>query len=101
MEIHYKKSGEFIFFCVSSRETKKRLCWAFIDDLESSFVAVTKKKDPSANKKLIRTKIVCCFYFGMVLTIGKLNDGWLVTNRISGMMKTLTRLLSFKTNWRQ
>ncbi|KAL9647631.1 hypothetical protein ABK040_015122 [Willaertia magna] len=57
MEIHYKKSGKYIYFCVASQDHKKRVCWAFIDDLESTFSAVTKKNDISSNRKIIKQKV--------------------------------------------
>ncbi|KAF0975628.1 hypothetical protein FDP41_005622 [Naegleria fowleri] len=57
IEIHYKKSGNYVFFCVASKDTKKRLCWSFIDDLDSTFAAVTRKNDIKGNRKMIKQKV--------------------------------------------
>lgn len=63
IEIHYKKSGNYVFFCVASKDTKKRLCWSFIDDLDSTFAAVTRKNDIKGNRKMIKQKVVGLLFY--------------------------------------
>lgn len=47
MEFHYKVSGQYVYFCVAKAGYPKRVCWAFVDDMETEFL---KLKTPSASK---------------------------------------------------
>ena len=51
VQFHYKKENEIIIFCVSTDETKKRVCWSFIEEIESGLKI--KKKNFNFLKKIL------------------------------------------------
>ncbi|KAL0478726.1 vesicle-associated membrane protein VAMP7 [Acrasis kona] len=54
-EYHYKYSGAFIYFCVAENASK-RVCWAFIDDVEELFLK-TPGISPSKVTKVLEERI--------------------------------------------
>ena len=53
---HYKVSGEMCFFCVSKADYPMRICFAFLDDLETQFLR-TRPNDPQKMKNLLKTRM--------------------------------------------
>lgn len=43
-EFHYKVSGNYVYFCVAQKNATKRVCWAFIDDMENYVMRNGPKK---------------------------------------------------------
>jgi vesicle-associated membrane protein 7 len=56
LEFHYKYSGNYVYFCVAEGGYSKRICWAFIDDLETKFLQM-RSPSPSQIKKLIKERV--------------------------------------------
>jgi vesicle-associated membrane protein 7 len=52
-EFHYKVSGEYVYFCVAQKNATKRVCWAFIDELENYVM----KNGPKKLKNAIKDKL--------------------------------------------
>ncbi|KAL0484076.1 vesicle-associated membrane protein [Acrasis kona] len=52
-----QKDGNYVYFCVAEGGYSKRICWAFIDDLETKFLQM---RSPSQGqvKKLIKDRVV-------------------------------------------
>lgn len=57
LEIHYKSSGSYIFFCVVQGMTAKRVAWAFVDDMESEFLRLNNPNNTGRVKALIKDKM--------------------------------------------
>ncbi len=58
LEFHYKYSGNYVYFCVAKAGTAKRVCWAFVEDLETEFLKL-RNPTPSKVKQVIKERMVC------------------------------------------
>jgi vesicle-associated membrane protein 7 len=50
IEFHYKREGTLTIFCVASTDTKKRLCWNFIDE-------VSRNYNPQRVKEILKSAV--------------------------------------------
>jgi hypothetical protein len=53
---HYKVSGDMCFFCVSKADYPMRICFAFLDDLETQYLR-TRPNDPQKVKNMLKTRM--------------------------------------------
>jgi vesicle-associated membrane protein 7 len=56
-EFHYKREGPVTIFCVANTDTKKRVCWNFIDEVAKTYLELgatpSKKKIKEMLKKVL------------------------------------------------
>lgn len=57
LEFHYKYSGSYVFFCVANGDTPKRVCWAFVDELENEFLRLNNPNNATRVKSIIKDKM--------------------------------------------